>query len=61
MTGKQLRTWRKRMRLKVYEAADRLGVSRATYTRWEADPTPLPKYVGLACSAISMNLPPAEA
>lgn len=59
MTGKQLKAWRKRMRLKVYEAAAALDVSRATYTRWEAAPT-LPRHVGLACQAISLNLPPAE-
>lgn len=60
MNGRQLRAWRTRMRLKVYEAAERMGVSRATYTRWEASADDLPRHVALACQAISLNLPEAE-
>lgn len=56
MTGKQFRAWRKRMRLKLQEAADQLGVSRATISRWENEPE-LPRYVERACAAISLNLP----
>ena len=59
MTGKQLRTWRKRMKMAGTEAAAALGVSKRTYIRWEATEDELPRYVGLACSAISLNLPEA--
>lgn len=60
MTGKHLRAWRKRMKLTVKEAAEQLGVSPATFSRWAATDQVLPRYVGLACAAVSLNLPPSE-
>lgn len=60
MTGKQFRAWRKRMRLTVREVGEAFGVSRATVTRWEADADALPRYVGLTCAAVSLNLSPLE-
>lgn len=60
MTGKQFRAWRKRMRKTIVETATEFGVSKATISRWEADPGELSRWVGLTCAAISLNLPPAE-
>lgn len=59
MKGHQLRAWRKRMRLTIKEASELLGISTATYSRWEASREPLARYVGWACSAISLNIPEA--
>ena len=39
------------------EASMALGVSARTYIRWEASLEELPRYVGLACAAISMGIP----
>lgn len=59
MTGRQLRAWRQRMKLKINEAADRVGVSPDTWGRWEAK-AEVPRLVALACAAISFGLPPVE-
>jgi DNA-binding transcriptional regulator YiaG len=59
MTGKQFRAWRKRMRLTIKETAQQLGVSVATVSRWDNE-AHLPRMVGLACAAISLNIPEAE-
>jgi predicted transcriptional regulator len=59
MTGEQLKAWRVRMRLRVGEAAEAIGVSRDTYRRMEQRDS-LPKHFGLACAAISHGLPPAK-
>lgn len=56
MTGNELQTWRKRHRLKAYQAASALGVSRATYARWESLGISLPRHVDLACAALTMGL-----
>lgn len=58
MTGEGLKRWRKRMRLKVSEAAEALGVSVDTYARYERKPE-VDRCVALACAAISFGLPPA--
>jgi transcriptional regulator with XRE-family HTH domain len=59
MTGSQLKAWRVRMRLRVMDAADRLGVSRDTYGRLERQ-TRVPRYIQLACAALAYGLPPME-
>ena len=59
MTGSQLKTWRKRLKLKAYEAAEALGVARDTYTRLEAR-REVDRRTALACAAIAHGLPPAE-
>lgn len=57
MTGAELKAWRKKQRLHSTLAAKMFGVSADTWTRWEAKEK-LPAYVGLACSAISLGIPP---
>ncbi len=59
MTGAALKEWRLRMRLRVMDAADRLGVSRDTYGRLERR-TRVPRYIQLACAALAYGLPPME-
>lgn len=59
MTGPQLKAWRLRMRLKVRDAAERLGVSVDTYSRMERK-TRVPRYIPLACAALAYGLPPME-
>lgn len=59
MTGSELKAWRLRMKLKVGEAAERLGVSPDTYGRWERK-ADVGRLVALACAAISYGLPPAR-
>lgn len=59
MTGAQLKAWRLRMRLKIGEAAEALGVSTDTYSRLERR-SEVDKRTALACAAISHGLPPAK-
>jgi transcriptional regulator with XRE-family HTH domain len=47
------------MRLTIKETAQQLGVSVATVSRWDNE-AHLPRMVGLACAAISLNIPEAE-
>ncbi|WP_374453606.1 hypothetical protein [Phenylobacterium sp.] len=48
-----------RMRLKVRDAAERLGVSIDTYGRLERR-TRVPRHISLACAALAYGLPPME-
>lgn len=59
MTGEQLKAWRLRMRLRVNEAAEALGISPDTYGRLERRDA-VDKRTALACAAISHGLPPAK-
>ncbi len=57
MTGADLKDWRvAHMKLKGRDAAEKLGVSMPTYWRMESRKS-LPRWVGLACNAISLRLP----
>jgi transcriptional regulator with XRE-family HTH domain len=60
MTGKQLREWRLRLRLKITTAAGKLGVSTDTYSRMERKEV-VPRSIALACAALSYGLPPIGA
>lgn len=59
VTGDQLKAWRLRMRLRVGEAAKKLGVSTDTYARMERRKE-VPVAIALACSALAFGLPPME-
>lgn len=59
MTGDDMKAWRQRMRLKVGEAAEALGVSADTYARLERRAS-VDRRTALACAAISHGLPPAK-
>lgn len=55
MTSADLRAWQAQMGHTYDSAAKALGVSRATYARY-LQSNEIPKYIGLACSALSANL-----
>ena len=59
MTGDELKAWRKRMKLKVKDAAEYFGMTPDAYGRMEkrAD---VGKRTALACAAISHGLPEAR-
>ena len=59
MTGSELKAWRLRMKLKVGEAAQALGISPDTYARLERRKV-VDQRTSLACAAISQGLPPAK-
>ncbi len=59
MTGNDLKAWRLRMRLRVREACEALGVSTDTYARLERR-AQVDRRTALACAAISHGLPPAK-
>ena len=56
MNSKTLRAWQAQLNLTPAQAADLLGVAHATYFRWLAETTRIPKTAGLACNAIAHNL-----
>lgn len=61
MTGETLKQWRARNGLNQTGAAEVLGCSRTSIKNWENSPTrELPKYVALACAALSYGLEPMK-
>lgn len=61
MTREEFALWRTRMGLTQPSTAELLGVSKRTVQAWEAGenmgkPYPVPKYIGLACAALSAGL-----
>lgn len=60
MTPQSLKRWRQERKLSKAEAADRLGLSRNTYARYEQPGAAIPRIVALACAALAFSLPPME-
>lgn len=59
MTGASLKAWRQRHKYNQTAAAQLLGCSRTSIKNWELAPErELPRYVALACAAISYGLEP---
>jgi len=58
VNASQLKKWRAQLRLSQDEAADKLGCSRRSLQHWESGKYAIPKYIAMAVSAVSMNLPP---
>jgi DNA-binding XRE family transcriptional regulator len=65
MTSEDFREWRARMRLTQFEAAQCLGLSRATIQSYERgsrqgpqgeEPAEIPKAVRLACAALQLGI-----
>jgi transcriptional regulator with XRE-family HTH domain len=56
MTARELKRWRKRLELSMRKAAEAIGCSRTAYMRWESGEQDIPKYIGLACSAIELGI-----
>jgi transcriptional regulator with XRE-family HTH domain len=48
-----LKKWRRKLKYSQFEAADRLGVSRAAIQHWECEHSPIRHAVGLACEEIT--------
>lgn len=55
MTKEDLFTWRMTERLSKRRAASILGVARNTYAAYESGRHPIPRYIMLACGAISQR------
>ena len=51
-TAADLRLWRNRLGFTQAQAAELLGVTRNTYTRWEIGRLPLRPYLGAKCREI---------
>lgn len=59
MNGETFKAWRKRHKFSQTAAAATLGCSRTSIKNWESAPErELPRYVALACAAISYGLEP---
>jgi DNA-binding XRE family transcriptional regulator len=52
MDAWDLKKWRKKLGYNQFEAAERLGVQRASIQRWEQELRPIPRVVELACQQI---------
>ncbi len=50
--------WRKRLGMSQAAAAEKLGCGRRSLQRWEDGSQAIPRYIALACSAVSLNLIP---
>lgn len=55
MTREQLFAWRDSLCLSKNRAAKLLGVARNTYAAYESGKHPIPRYILLACGAISQG------
>ena len=53
MDASDFLNWRKTLRYTQEDAAEKLGVSRATIQNWEREFTPVPKMVELACLVLT--------
>ena len=58
MTGTELKEWRKRLSLTQAGAAEAIGCGRRSIQQWEKGQYPIPRFIALACSAVSMNIAP---
>ena len=58
MTADEFREWRLRLGLNRTQAAEALGLGRNQPQRYEEGSVDIPRYIALACSAISHGIPP---
>lgn len=58
MTPASLKAWRARHKLSRRAAAEQLGCGERSIRNWEGGVNPIPRYIALACAAISNGLPP---
>jgi transcriptional regulator with XRE-family HTH domain len=56
LAGATLAAWRERMGYSQRDACKALGCSRGAWTRWENSQHDVPKYIGLACSALALGM-----
>lgn len=60
MTADSLKEWRIREDLSMPGAAASIGCSLASIKVWEKGLRPIPRYIPLACAAISAKLEPMK-
>jgi DNA-binding XRE family transcriptional regulator len=60
MKAASLTALRKRLKLSKSAFALQIGVGRRTLGQYEAEESPIPLTVALACAAIAFGLPPME-
>lgn len=58
MTAADLKKWRLQRKISQEEAAQQIGCSRRSIQQWESGANPVPDYIAMAVSAVSMGLPP---
>lgn len=58
MTAQSLKDWRKRLGLSQTKAAEELGCGRRSLQQWESGANQIPKYIALACAAVSRGIKP---
>jgi transcriptional regulator with XRE-family HTH domain len=56
MLPNQLIDWRIRLNLTTRAAAEALGCSRTSINSWESGTARIPRYIGIACTGIEMNI-----
>lgn len=56
VTGEMLTIWRERMGFSQRDACDALGCARGAWQNWEAGRRPVPRYIALACTALSVGM-----
>ena len=56
MDNLELEEWRRRLRFKKCEVADRLGLHPNTVGKYSRGESKIPKVVALACDALSLGL-----
>lgn len=57
-TGAALIAWRARMGFSQRDACEALGCSRGALGHWEQGTHKVPKYIGLACAALTFGAEP---
>lgn len=58
MKPASLAAWMRRLDLNKVQASEKLGVARTTLDRYLSGETEIPRYVALACAALSEGLQP---
>ena len=58
MTPETLTRWRMSLGLSRADACKQLGIAPNTWTKYQEGRTTIPRYIALACAAISKNLEP---
>lgn len=58
MSKQTLTNWRASMGYDIRDAAFELGCTQAELRAWEAGEMKIPRYIGLACSALALDMHP---
>jgi DNA-binding transcriptional regulator YiaG len=61
MPPASLKAWRRSLGLSQEAAAEKLGCGRRSLQLWEAGTNAIPRYIGLACTAVTLGLTEYEA